>query len=290
MTRSPRSGSPKTATPLAVKVVGRTAGVLALLGVATFVVILVLLIASGAGGGRDVSGTPLGSFTLNVLVPVLAGSLILSLLLALLNSIGVRPWFDPATGRFVRPRSPAAWAVALGGLLAGILIPVTLITVVVAAIVVTSLDPGSDAIDGVITGIVIGGIGAAVTVAAIAGGVAVMGWFGVVAGLMLGAGFVGVVIAGTGGSPLAWVLGLLGLALAVASYVAGGRLHGTIPRSAGGLAASGAYLALGLGFFLYALVERDPIAIVGGLAGVAATVGWVIGGRTVRGRPAGRAA
>lgn len=280
--RSRTSGEPPA--PLAVTIVGRMAGGLALLGVAVFVIIIVLLVLSGAGGGNDVSGTPLGEITLNVMVPILAGSLILSVLLALLNSIGVRPWFDPGTGRFERPSSAGGWAIALGGLIAGVLIPVTLITAVVAAIILTSRDPESDP-TAMLNAIVISGIVAAVTVAAVAGGIAIMGWFGVVAGLVLGAGFVGVVIGITKGSTGAWVLGAIGLAVAVATYYAGARMRGTIPRSVGMFAASGGYLGLGMAFFILAAVTRDPAAAVGGVAGVAATVGWIIGGRRPPRRP-----
>ncbi len=149
-----------------VRVVGRSAGGLAILAALAFVVLMVVLVAAGAGNGRDVSETPGSLFVLNVLLPIMAASAILGLLLALLNGIGVRRWFDEKTGLYARPASGSGWAVKPGGLLAGLLIPVTLLVVVTGAIIV--------------------GLCGAVGIGGIAGGIILMGWFGVVAGPQFG--------------------------------------------------------------------------------------------------------
>lgn len=68
----------------------------------------------------------------------MGGSAILSLLLALLNAIGVRPGFDQQTALSIRPSSAQEWTFKLGGLLAGLLIPVTLLVVVIGAMILSA--------------------------------------------------------------------------------------------------------------------------------------------------------
>ena len=55
-----------------------------------FVALIVLLIAGGAGAGHSIADTGIGEFALGVLLPAFAVAVVLSMLLALLNSIGVR--------------------------------------------------------------------------------------------------------------------------------------------------------------------------------------------------------
>lgn len=263
--------------------VGRSAGGLTILAALALVVLMVVLVAAGAGNGRDVSETPGGLFALNVLLPIMAASAILGLLLALLNGIGVKPWFDEKTGLYVRPASGSEWAVKLGGLLAGLLIPVTLLVVVIGALILSASGQDINENGGVLGDIIIGGLCGAVGIGGIAGGIVLMGWFGVVAGLMIGAGLAGVVAGPQFGTPAATVLGVISLALAVATFYAGAKFRGTIPATVGSYAASGGYLAIGIGFFITAAFSAHPLnLVVGGFCGVAATVGYWVGALLAR--------
>ncbi|HXR44057.1 MAG TPA: hypothetical protein VN759_04565 [Pseudolysinimonas sp.] len=270
--------------PLAVRIVGRLAGGLAIFGALVFVILIVLLIVGGAGEGHSIADTPIGRFSLEVALPVFAVAIVLSVLLALLNAIGIRPWFDSDTGRFVRPAGGRQWALRLGGLIAGLLIPVTFIVVGIAVVVAATSDD-EDSAGPILVGLLVGGLGAAIGVAGMAGGIAVMGWFGIVPGLLLGAGAIGVAVGATSSEPVALVAGVLATALAVAAYYGGARAKGTIPASAGSFASGGGALVLGIAFLVLAGIRRDPALLVGGVAGVAATVGYLVGGILTRRAP-----
>jgi hypothetical protein len=277
-------GSVRRSAPLIAKVVGRAAAGLAFLAVAVFLTIIVLMIVGGAGNGRDISDTPIGGAVLGLLLPVMAGSVIVAVLLALLNQIGILPWFDPRTARFIRPSGRADWAVKLGGLVAGLLLPLTALSLAGQIAILTSAGVDSDDWAVPLIATLIGGVAVTVTVAGVAGGIAVMGWFGAVAGLLLGAGLVGVIAGPFAGVPAATALGVVAIGLSVACYYAGGRMQGAIPHQFGSYAASGAFLLLGVAFFVVSALSHDLVFLIGGVAAVAATVGYVVGGLLGRAR------
>jgi hypothetical protein len=264
--------------PLVVRIVGRTAGALALLGVASFIADMVLIGIGTASHEGGMAEGPLKFVALWVLLPIMGGAIVFSILLALLNALGVKIWFDEKTGHFRRPIGTKDWAMHFGSLAAGLGLPVTIIALAVGLLVMyqTGVDP--DDMSGLLIGILLGGVGATVGIAGIVGGVVIMGWFGVVAGLLIGAGFVGVVSGQTTGTPTDFVLGCIAIAFAAATYYAGGRLSGVIPQSFAHLAATGGYLTLGISFLIQAAITGNGTMVVGGVAGIASTIGWFIGG------------
>lgn len=270
--------------PLIAKIVGRTAAGLAGAGVVAFLAIVVLMIVAGAGNGRSIADTPIGGVVLDVLLPIMATSLVVAVLLALLNQIGILPWFDPKTALFRPPVSAADWVVKLGGLLSGLLLPLTVAALAAQIAVLAATGVGPDDWSRPLVATLIGGAAGAVAVAGIAGGIAVMGWFGAVAGLLLGAGLVGVIAGPLSGVPVATVLGVVALGLSVACYYAGGRLGGAIPHQVASYAASGSFVLVGAGFFLVSAFTHDLVFLVGAVAAVAATAGYVVGGLLGRAR------
>ncbi len=264
-----------------VKIVSRAVAVLAFLGVAALLAIVVLLAIAGAGKGHSVENTPIGGFVLGIALPICGVALVLALLLALLNAIGIQPWFDPTTARFVRPTSAADWATKIGGLVAGLLLPVTGGAIALGIAILAASDVDPDEWSGPLVTILLAGVVGSIAVAGVA---AVMGWFGVVAGLLLGAGFVGVVGGTLSGVPAATVLGVISLALSVGCYYAGGRLKGTIPHGVASYTTSGGLLLLGAGFFVVSALTHDLLFVVGGVAAVSATAGYLVGGLLGRAR------
>lgn len=215
---------------------------------------------------------------MDLLIGLGATALFLALGLALLANIGLSPLFDPATGRYRRAADRREVGLRVLAIGASAAITIGMLGIG-APMIAAGLGASFDDDDvPVIGAIILGGIVGGLALAGIAGGVIMLGAAGVFAGLALVGGMLVAAVGISRGDFGLIVVGLVGIAVAVAFYYAGARAAG-IPYDVIGIGAPvGFSIAYGVVAIVAGMAFADVLAVVVGVAAVASAVGWLVGG------------